>query len=549
MAELTHRATQQKKDIVKRIAELLIEYPIIGAVNMENLPAAQLQRMTSQLRNKIILLMTKKRLIFRAIEEMKKEKKDIEKLKDYLNRMPALLFTKENPFSLFKTLKKSKSQAPAKSGQIAPKDLVIPSGPTPFAPGPIIGELGALGIKAGVEGGKVAVKQDAVVCKEGEVINDKVASLITRLGIEPMEVGLNLTAVYEDGIIYPSKILDIDESAFMQDLMNAASYANALAMEIAYVTKGNAEELLQKAFREAKALALEANILSDAVVEELVAKAEREMIALKEVVGELPEKAEEKKETIERERKAEIEKTEPEKAEVGIPTEQAKIEEKITRIEKVEKFEEQKSESAEKLMPEEKSKAEVEPAIKPEVIEKFEQKAEIKEPKKTGDEIKKAEEIFEQLKKKAAETGKPVSERIIKDVKVEESESLAKAEPLKAAEEAKKEKSAGEFLIKPVDELIRKEEQKLERVQKEIAEEKDEHKKAEKIFEQLQKKAAATGRPVSERIIPSAKEPIDAEKANEIKQQKERKEQEAVEELTKELVKKGTLRKEKGRGL
>ena len=506
MAEPTHRATQQKKDIVKRIAELLMEYPIIGAVNMENLPAAQLQRMKSQLRDKIVLLMTKKRLIFRAIEEMKKEKKDIEKLKAYLNRMPALLFTRENPFSIFKTLKKSKSQAPARPGQLAPKDLVIPAGPTPFAPGPIIGELGALGIKAGVEGGKVAIKQDAVVCKEGEVINDKVASLITRLGIEPMEVGLNLVAVYEQGTIYPSKVLDIDEVVFMQDLMNAASYAHALAMEISYVTKDNAEELLQKAFREAKALALEANVLSDAVVEEFVAKAEREMLALKSAVGEIPEKIEEKEDTPEKQGKAEIEKIET-------------------------------------------AKVEFEQVIKREPVEKFEQRAKLQEPKKTRDEVKKAEEIFDQLKKKAAETGKPVSERIIKDVRVEESKSLAKAEPLKAEKEIKKEEHAGEFLIKPVDELIRKEEQKQERIQKEIAEEKDEHKKAEKIFEQLQKKAAATGRPISERIIPDVKEPVDAEKANEIKQQKEKREQEAVEELTKELVKKGTLRKNKGRGL
>ena len=69
----------------------------------------------------------------------------------HLKGMPALIFTKENPFSLFKTLKKSKTNAPAKANQTAPFDLIVPKGPTSFAPGPVIGELAILGIKSGVE--------------------------------------------------------------------------------------------------------------------------------------------------------------------------------------------------------------------------------------------------------------------------------------------------------------------------------------------------------------------------------------------------------------
>src|SRR3989338_2085586 len=114
--------------------------------------------------------------------------------------MPALLLKKENPFSLYKILKKSKSSASAKAGQIAPRDIIVPAGPTPFTPGPVISEFAALGIKAGVEGGKVAVKQDTTACKEGKPINAPLASMLARLGIEPMEIGLNLVAVFENGV-------------------------------------------------------------------------------------------------------------------------------------------------------------------------------------------------------------------------------------------------------------------------------------------------------------------------------------------------------------
>jgi len=275
MSKKTSIASGEKKNIVKTIVQLMKDYPIVGVVNMEGLPAAQLQRMKGQLRGKVDLMMTKKRLMLKALDKAKADHKDVEKLTEYMRGMPALLFTKENPFGLFKTLKQSKSKAPAKGGQTAPNDIVIPAGPTPFAPGPVISELGEFGIKSGVEGGKVAVKVDSLVCKEGEVINAKLASLLTRLGIEPMEIGLDLVAVYEKGTIYPKKVLNIDEEQFMKDLMQSIANANALAMEAGIITVDTIEPMIGKAFRAAKTVALEGNIVSADVIEEIIGKAER----------------------------------------------------------------------------------------------------------------------------------------------------------------------------------------------------------------------------------------------------------------------------------
>src|SRR3989338_3279606 len=219
-----------KKDVVARLVKLMTEYPIIGAVNMENLPASQLQTMRSKLRKDVEIVMTKRRLIKIAIKEAAKKKQGIEKLEQYLYGMPALLFTKGNPFTLSKTLRQNKSAAPAKGGQTAPNDIIIPAGPTPFAPGPVIGEFGAIGVKAGVEGGKVAVKQDTVVARAGEKIKPKVAEILTRLGIQPMEVGLDLVAAFEGGIIYGKDILSIDQKAFMGKLNDASRWSFNLAM-------------------------------------------------------------------------------------------------------------------------------------------------------------------------------------------------------------------------------------------------------------------------------------------------------------------------------
>jgi len=281
MEQIQAHVAEYKKEIVSNLASLMNEYPIIGVVNMENLPTPQLQTMRAQLRGRFHLTMTKRRLIKLAVERAKASKKGIEQLEAHLGGMPALIFTKENPFMLSKTLQKSKSPAPAKSGQTAPRDIVVQKGATPFAPGPIIGELALAGIKAGVEGGKVAVKEDTVVVKSGEKIKPKVAEILTRLGIQPMEVGLDLVAVYENGLIYGREILSIDEKEYLNRLQNAARWAFNLAFNTAYTTKDNIGLLLGKAHNDAKALGTSQKIFDAGIIDILLGKAEQQMLSLK----------------------------------------------------------------------------------------------------------------------------------------------------------------------------------------------------------------------------------------------------------------------------
>ena len=270
----TSKAAPEKKEVVQQITTLGKSYPIIGIANMENLPAGSLLQMKKQLRGKVELVMTRKTLILRGLKNLKlaNEAQLLEKVKG----MPALMFTKENPFSLYKIIKKSKTPAAAKAGQLAPRDITLPPGPTPFTPGPVISEFAQLGIKTGVEGGKVAIKQETTVVREGEHINAKLASMLQRLGVEPMEIGLDLACVYEKGIIYPRSVLDIDEKQFITTLMTASSEAFNLAVEAGYFTRETVEMLVGKASLQAKALGVEAGIMAAELVEEILAKGFRE---------------------------------------------------------------------------------------------------------------------------------------------------------------------------------------------------------------------------------------------------------------------------------
>ncbi len=272
--------SEHKKQLVQQLVLDIEQSPIIGVVNLQNLPAQQLQTMRSMLKSKgVKLSMTRKKLLYLALSQGKK--KNLDQLSAKIKGMPALLFTKENPFTLNALLVKNKSEAPAKAGQTAPKDIVIKAGPTSFAPGPIISEFASVGIKTKVSAGKLEIIQDVTVAKEGEVISPKVAETLKRLDVKPMEVGLNLVAVWEDGLVFDSKQLHIDEKEYAQNITQAATWALNLAVEAAYPTAETTELLLQKAFREAKAVGVEYAIVTKETSEEIIARSEREALALK----------------------------------------------------------------------------------------------------------------------------------------------------------------------------------------------------------------------------------------------------------------------------
>lgn len=245
--------SQEKKNEVKILKDLMLKYKVISIGDITSLPSKQFQNIRKNIKEKVVIKVTKKRLIKKAIDSLKE--KNLKSLEKYLqDAMPVLLFTNEDPFKLYKLLKKSKSKAAAKPGQRAPNDLIIEAGPTSFTPGPIIGELGQLGIIASVEGGKISIKKEKVLVKEGELINEKQSSILSKMGIEPMEIGLNLKVVYDNGTIYEKSVLDFDEDKLLNDIRLAHNSAIGLALKISYTTKETIKLLISKAAAQARAL-------------------------------------------------------------------------------------------------------------------------------------------------------------------------------------------------------------------------------------------------------------------------------------------------------
>ncbi len=278
------RVANKKKDEVAKLTSLIQEYPIVGVVDITSLPSAQLQAIRKRLKKDMLLRITKKRLFRLAIKQIK-NKQGLEQLENSLNHcMPALVLTKESPFKLSKLLIQNKSKALAKVGQKAPRDLVIPAGPTPFGPGPIIGELGAAGIKAAIEGGKVVIREDKLLVKEGEIITKKQSDLLAKFNIKPMEIGINVVSLYEKGIVYLSSVLSIDEAEYVNKLRDAHHSALALALSKHILTKDTIKQELSQAHRAAYGLAVSKDIVTDETLKNILSKGEAQANIIQNLV-------------------------------------------------------------------------------------------------------------------------------------------------------------------------------------------------------------------------------------------------------------------------
>lgn len=269
-----------KKEVVKELAQAMKTHGVIAVVNLHGIPSAQLQQMRQGMRPKADIIMSRNTLLHIAIDEAAKERPGLEKLKDMVQGQCAIVATDANPFKLFREMESTKTKAPAKPGDIAPEDIEVKAGDTPFKPGPIVGELQKVGIPAGIEGGKIIIKKDKVLVKQGEPISAELAAVLPKLEILPMTVGMDLRGAFEDGLLYDKDVLNVPADYYTSMLGLASRNALALAVEIVYPTPETMPPLLAKAYREAIALSVSAAIPTKESINILLAKAEANMLAL-----------------------------------------------------------------------------------------------------------------------------------------------------------------------------------------------------------------------------------------------------------------------------
>ena len=269
-----------KRDRVGELAAILTSDGVFGVVDIGGVPAKNMLSMRDDLRSSLSITMAKKTLMRLAWEQTGRSMEDLESLLEGAVQ-PAIVHTNSmNVFQLYSELEKTKQGRAAKEGEVSPMDIVVEAGPTEFGPGPIVGEFNAVGIPAKIDKGKVAIQKTTTVVNKGEPISADLGIMLSKLDINPIEIGIILTGAIEDGFLFEADSLELDTDGLRSDIITATSGAFNLACNIRWFSSQTMPTLLAKASGEATSVAVEAGITNDVTIPLFITRANARALAL-----------------------------------------------------------------------------------------------------------------------------------------------------------------------------------------------------------------------------------------------------------------------------
>ncbi len=273
----TDTIPEWKREEVAELVDFLGRYGSVGIVDVAGIPSRQLQSMRRDLHGSAEIRMSRNTLTVRALEEVGD---GFEALAAYVSGQVAFVGTDDNPFGLYKQLEASKTPAPISAGEVAPNDIVIEEGDTGVDPGPFVGELQQIGASARIMDGSIHVTEDSTVLEAGEPVSEDLEGVLSELGIEPKEVGLDLRGVFSEGVLFEPDELAIDVEEYRSDVASAAAAARNLSVDAAFPTAETTPTLLANAVGDATALGVFAAIEDPDVLPDLIGKADAQVRAV-----------------------------------------------------------------------------------------------------------------------------------------------------------------------------------------------------------------------------------------------------------------------------
>jgi large subunit ribosomal protein L10 len=252
---------KKKRLMYEELQRVPTEHTVVALSKMTKVRAAQLMMIRKKFRNDINIKIIKNKVATRAFEKVKGVA-GLENLSKQLEGQCALIFTSINPFKLNLIFSRNKVFLAAKGGDIATKEIVVPSGNTGITPGPVLSEFKTANVPTKIDQGTIWVSKDTLVVRPGDVISTPLASLLSKLNVKPIEAGISVNFAIAEGLIFKEQDLRINLDEYKEDLVRSFEQALALATEAGYMTAETVKPLLVKAQQQARSLAAEAGYLT-----------------------------------------------------------------------------------------------------------------------------------------------------------------------------------------------------------------------------------------------------------------------------------------------
>ncbi len=269
-----NRTTYPKKktQMYQTLQELPKKYKVIALVRMEKVRASQLLPLRKKLQGKVEIVSIKDKVAQRALEKL--DLGGIEKMKEMLTGQCLFMFTDMSPFELNIFLSKNKILLVARGGDIASMDVIVQPKNTGIAPGPMLTEFKENKIPTKIDQGTIWILKETTPVKKGDVISTKLAALLGKLDVKPIEAGIVLNAALSESVLFSEEQLVVDVEKIKMQLVQANQQAVSLSIEASYITEDNIIQILAKASQAANNLSVEAGYVTEENKEQILQKAE-----------------------------------------------------------------------------------------------------------------------------------------------------------------------------------------------------------------------------------------------------------------------------------
>lgn len=262
---------KRKAQMYQQLLEIPKKYKVIAIVKINKVRASQILPLRKTLKGDVEFVCVKDKVAQKALEKLNIA--GIKGISEELTGQCIFLFTNMSPFKLNVLLAKNKIMMAARGGDIASVDIVVPAKNTGIAPGPMLTEFKEAGIPTKIDQGTIWIQKDTTPVKKGETINEKLAALLGKLDIKPVEAGISLYTALEEGLKYAAEEMIVDVAKVRNAFTQFHQEAISLSIEAAYVTAENINQILSKAAQSARSVSVESGFMTDETKEQILQKA------------------------------------------------------------------------------------------------------------------------------------------------------------------------------------------------------------------------------------------------------------------------------------
>jgi large subunit ribosomal protein LP0 len=256
----------------QKLNAALDEYKNILIIGVDFVGSNQMQQVRKTLRGKGIVLMGKNTIIRKVLRERAEKNPAWESLLPYIFGNIGFVFTNGDLNELRKIVTSNKVPASAKTGVIAPIDVVIPPGPTGLDPGQT-SFFQTLNIGTKIVKGSIEMTSSSKVCTKGEKISASAVALLAKLNIRPFQYGITVDTVYENNSAYSVKVLDMSDADLINMFTSSIARLAAVSFALGYINQATLPHSFGRAFKTIVSLALATDYDFDElkVVKEMIA--------------------------------------------------------------------------------------------------------------------------------------------------------------------------------------------------------------------------------------------------------------------------------------